>query len=66
MNTSSTNPEAINALVDSLESHEGAMTEHERQLCSTLLYGLASAGRLAGVSLSGHLPDFDFEAASES
>lgn len=66
MNTSSTSPEAIAALVDSLESHEGAMSDRERQLCSTLLYGLAAAGRLVGVSSSGDLPDFDFESASES
>ncbi|WP_157574856.1 hypothetical protein [Jiangella muralis] len=34
--------------VDSLEEHEGPMTERERHLCTTLLYGLKATGHLVG------------------
>lgn len=34
----------IERMVDSLETHEGTMTDRERHLCETLLGGLAAAG----------------------
>lgn len=37
----------IRSWVDSLAAHEGAMTERERHLCTTLLHGLAASGRLS-------------------
>lgn len=39
---------AVTGLVDSLEAHEGAFSERERHLCTTLLHGLAADRRRIG------------------
>ncbi|MEV5962104.1 hypothetical protein AB0L70_10090 [Kribbella sp. NPDC051952] len=66
MSTSSNNPDSIAALVNSLEAHEGiSMTPRERQLCTTLLSGLAAADQLVAPIPADGLLDFDFATASE-
>jgi hypothetical protein len=62
--------EAISALITSLESHEGTLTDRERQLCTTLLHGLAAAGQLRLRStvpgdVVSDLPEYDYESATE-
>jgi hypothetical protein len=68
VNTSSNTHDHITALVDSLEAHEGiSLTPRERQLCTTLLSGLAAAGQLSTPVPEGSLlAEFDFETATEA
>jgi hypothetical protein len=57
--------ETVTGLVNSLESHEGTMTDRERHLCTTLLHGLAAAGQLRPATQGAGVPDYNFETATE-